>query len=107
VTVRQTARDSSTADSTGLRYTTPAVFRMPVTIRVGTTAGDVTRRVTLTAREQTIAVPGVATPPTMVVFDDGNTILKTLNRAAHRLARHPAAPRPRPLESVLGHPESR
>ena len=78
LTVKQTQDDSSTADSTGLRFTTPAVFRMPVTIRVGTTAGDVVRRVTLQAREQTIDVPGVATPPTMVVFDDGNTLLKTL-----------------------------
>ncbi len=33
--VQQTQVDSSKADSTALRYTTPAVFRMPVTIRVG------------------------------------------------------------------------
>ena len=79
LTVQQTQVDSSTADSTGLRYTTPAVFRMPVTIRVGTASGDVVKRVMLDAREQTIAVPGVATPPTMVVFDDDNTLLKTLN----------------------------
>ena len=79
LTVKQMQEDSSTADSTGLRYTTPAVFRMPVTIRVGTTAGDVVRRVMLEAREQAIAVPGVATPPTMVVFDDGNTVLKALS----------------------------
>ena len=79
LTVRQTQQDSSTADSTGLRYSTPAVFRMPVTIRVGTATGDVVRRVTLQAREQTIEIPGVATAPTMVVFDDGNTVLKTLS----------------------------
>jgi aminopeptidase N len=78
LTVKQTQEDSSKADSTGLRFTTPAVFRMPVTIRVGTTAGDVVRRVALEAREQTIEVAGVATPPTMVVFDDGNTVLKAL-----------------------------
>jgi aminopeptidase N len=79
LTVKQTQQDSSKADSTGLRFTTPAVFRMPVTIRVGTAGGDVVRRVTLQAREQTIEVPGVATPPTMVVFDAGNTVLKTLS----------------------------
>ena len=77
--VRQTQQDSSTADSTGLRYTTPAAFRMPVTIRVGTAAGDVVQRVVLEAREQTIEIAGVTTPPTMVVFDDGNTMLKTLS----------------------------
>lgn len=79
LTVQQVQQDSSKADSTGLRYTTPAVFRMPVTIRVSTTAGDVKQRVMLDAREQTIDVPGVATPPTMVVFDDGNTVLKKLS----------------------------
>jgi aminopeptidase N len=79
LTVQQTQQDSSTADSTGLRYTTPAAFRMPLTIRVGTVAGDVVQRVMLAAREQIIDIAGVATPPTMVVFDDGNTILKTLS----------------------------
>src|SRR5437867_2885856 len=54
------------------------VFRMPVTIRVGTVSSDVVRRVELAAREQTIEVPGLAGAPTMVVFDDGNTILKEL-----------------------------
>jgi len=34
--------------------------------------------VQLTAREQTVSFPGLAGPPTMVVFDDGNTILKEL-----------------------------
>jgi len=76
--VKQTQTDTAKADSTGLRFTTPAVFRMPVTIRVGTAAGDVVKRVTLDAREQTIALDGVAGSPTMVVFDDGNAILKTL-----------------------------
>src|SRR2546425_2704842 len=33
LTVKQTQSDSTKADSTGLRYTTPAVFRMPVTVR--------------------------------------------------------------------------
>jgi hypothetical protein len=39
--VRQTQTDTATADSTGLRYATPLVFRAPLTIRVGTSAGDV------------------------------------------------------------------
>jgi HEAT repeat protein len=52
---------------------------MPVTIRVGTAAGDVVQHATLSTREQTIAIPGIATAPTMVVFDDGNTVLKTLS----------------------------
>jgi aminopeptidase N len=78
LTVIQTQDDSGAADSTGLRFTTPAVFRMPVTIRVGTAAADVVQRVTLQAREQTIDFAGLTTPPTMVVFDDGNTVLKSL-----------------------------
>jgi aminopeptidase N len=79
LTVEQTQQDSAKADSTGLKFTTPTVFRMPVTIRVGTAAGDVVRRAALDAREQTITVEGVASAPTMVVFDEGNTILKTLS----------------------------
>ena len=78
LTVRQTQTDSSSADSTGLRFTTPAVFRMPVTVRVRTAAGEVATRAELNAREQTITVDGVASEPTMVIFDDGNTILKKL-----------------------------
>jgi aminopeptidase N len=79
LTVSQTQRDTSHADSTGLRFVTPSVFRMPVTIRIGTAAGDVVRRVELDAREQTVAIDGVGSPPTMVVFDDGNAVLKTLD----------------------------
>ena len=80
LTVKQTQTDSAPpkADSTGLRYTTPSAFRMPVTVRVGTTGGDVVQRVELTAREQTIAIAGLPGAPAMVVFDDGNTILKEL-----------------------------
>jgi aminopeptidase N len=76
--IKQTQQDSSRADSTGLRFTTPAVFRMPVAIRVGTAAGDVVRRLTLDAREQTVAIDSVSTAPTMVVFDEGNSVLKNL-----------------------------
>ncbi len=77
--VAQTQVDSSKADSTGLRYTTPDVFRMPVTIRIGTAKGDLTTKVWLTGRQQEITVSGVATAPTMVIFDDDNTILKRLS----------------------------
>jgi len=61
-----------------VRFTVPAAFRMPLVIRVGTAAGDVTQRVEINAREQTVVVPGVASAPTMVVFDDGNHVLKSL-----------------------------
>jgi aminopeptidase N len=78
LTVKQMQMDSSKADTTGLAFETPKAFRMPVTIRVGTAGGDVVRRIELAAREQTIEIPGLAGAPTMVVFDDGNTILKEL-----------------------------
>lgn len=78
LTVEQVQQDSSKADSTGLRYTTPAVFRMPVTIRVGTAQGDVVRTFWLDQRKQELRLDGIAGAPTMVVFDDGNTILKKL-----------------------------
>jgi aminopeptidase N len=95
LTVRQTQTDTASADSTGLKFTTPAVFRMPVTVRVGTAAGDTAARVELTEREQTIVVNGVRSTPTMVIFDDGNTILKKLTfdqptaQLATQLARDP------------------
>ena len=76
--VQQVQQDSSKADSTGLRYTTPAAFRMPVTVRVGTPRGDVTARAQLSQRLDTILVRDVKSAPTMVIFDDGNTILKRL-----------------------------
>ena len=79
LTVRQTQRDTATADSTGFRYTVPAAFRAPVAIRVGTKAGDVVKRVVLDRREQTVRIDSVATAPTMVVFDDENAVLKTLD----------------------------
>src|SRR5882672_8430225 len=76
--VQQTQQDSSKADSTGLRYTTPAAFRMPVTVRVGTGAGEVVARAELSRRQDTIVVRDVKRAPTMVIFDDGNAILKRL-----------------------------
>jgi len=79
LSVKQTQKDSATGDSTAPHYQTAAVFHVPLTIRVGTPGGDVVRRVQLTAREQTVSVAALAGPPTMVVFDDGNTILKELS----------------------------
>ncbi len=68
----QTQRDSLTADSTGMRYVVPDVFTMPVTVRVGTAAGDVVKKAQIAQRVDTIVVDGVTSEPTMVVFDDGN-----------------------------------
>jgi len=80
LSVKQTQRDSAlpTGDSTAPRYRTAAVFHMPLSIRVGTPGGDVVRRVQLTSREQAVSFSALAGPPTMVVFDDGNTVLKEL-----------------------------
>src|SRR5206468_5226636 len=76
--VQQIQQDSSKADSTGLRYTTPAAFRMPVAVRVGTAAGDVTAHAQLGRRQDTIVARDVKGAPTMVIFDQGNAILKRL-----------------------------
>lgn len=76
--VTQGQADTLKPDSTGLRYTVPHAFRAPVVVRVGTSTGDVVGRALLTDREQLINVQGVTTAPTMVIFDDGNTLLKRL-----------------------------
>ncbi|HTS90299.1 MAG TPA: M1 family aminopeptidase [Gemmatimonadales bacterium] len=76
--VKQVQQDTLAADSTGLRYRVAEVFTMPVTIRVGTPSGDRIAHASLADREQTIVVPDVNEPPTMVIFDDGNGILKRL-----------------------------
>src|SRR5665647_2826566 len=52
---------------------------MPVTVLVGTPRGDVRRRAMLDAREQTIVIDSLPAAPTMVVFDEGNTIVKALD----------------------------
>ncbi|HEX4684565.1 MAG TPA: M1 family aminopeptidase [Gemmatimonadaceae bacterium] len=75
---RQTQRDSLKSDSTGMRYVIPESFTMPVTIRVGTSGGDVVRQVWIRQREDTIVIDNVPSEPTMVVFDDGNRMLKSL-----------------------------
>lgn len=54
------------------------LFRMPVTIRVGTSVGDVVTRPSIDAAEQTVVVEHVRRPPTFVVFDDADAIVKTL-----------------------------
>ena len=78
LTVRQAQVDTLAADSTGLRFTVPAAYRMPLTVRIGKAGGDVVSHVDLTEREQTIHITGVSSAPTMIVFDENNTILKTL-----------------------------
>ncbi|HYC32465.1 MAG TPA: M1 family aminopeptidase [Gemmatimonadales bacterium] len=95
LSVRQVQRDTATADSTGLRYGVPAAFRAPVAVRVGTVAGDVVKQVVIDRREQTVRLDGIASAPTMLVFDDDNAVLKTLDFEqptpwlATLLARHP------------------
>ena len=79
LTAKQTQTDSLKPDSTGFKFTVPAVFRMPLEVRVGTATGDVTQRVEINAREQTVVIANVPGAPTMVVFDDGNRVLKTLH----------------------------
>ena len=78
VIAKQAQRDSLKADSTGLRYVIPEVFTMPISVCVGTRSGEVDRRVWIRQREDTIVVDGVMSPPTYVVFDDGNRMLKGL-----------------------------
>ena len=78
LTVRQTQVDTATPDTSGIRFTTPLAFRAPVTIRVGTEGGDVVAGAVIDRREQRVRIEGVRTPPTMVVFDDENAVLKTL-----------------------------
>ncbi len=77
--VKQTQRDTLKADSAGMRYVVPEVFRMPVTIRVGMLGGpDVVKTSWIRQREDTIVVDGVTLAAAMIVFDDGNHVLKTL-----------------------------
>ena len=78
--VTQMQRDTLKADSTGMRYVVPEVFRMPVTVRIGVAGSrDIVSTSWIDRREDTIVVNNVPSAPTMIVFDDGNRILKTLN----------------------------
>jgi aminopeptidase N len=76
--VRQTQADTGRADSTGVRFVTPAVFQGLVTVRVGTAGSDVRRQVRLDRREQVIRIDGLRSPPNMVVFDENNAMVKAL-----------------------------
>ena len=78
VAVQQTQVDSFKPDSTGRLFVVPEVFRMPVAIRVGFAGGERVVHATLDAREQVIDIDSVTAAPTMVIFDDGNRILKRL-----------------------------
>ena len=76
--VKQTQVDSFKVDSTGRLFSIPQVFRMPVTVRVGFAGRQRTQGFELMARQQTLVIDSVAAEPSMVVFDDGNHILKSL-----------------------------
>lgn len=95
LTVRQTQVDTATADSTGLRFTVPRAFRMPLAVRVATPRGVVIHRVVVTDTVEAIAVDSVPAAPTYVIFDDGNAVLKQLRydqpttRLAAQLTRDP------------------
>jgi aminopeptidase N len=78
LTVRQAQTDTARVDTLGPRFTTPEVFRGNVVVRVGTSRGDVRTQAELNGREQVIRIPGLKSPPTMVVFDEHNAILKTM-----------------------------
>ena len=78
LTVRQTQTDTAPPTVGGERFTTPAVFHAPLAVRVGTSRGDIVARAVIDAREQTVRIENVPEPPTMVVFDDENAVLKTL-----------------------------
>jgi aminopeptidase N len=79
LSVKQTQLDTAKADSTGFRFTVPQAFTAPVTIRVGTSQGDVVAHRLIDRREQSFRIDGVRSQPTMVVFDDDNSILKSLD----------------------------
>lgn len=79
LTVKQTQVDSFTVDTTGRLFNVPSAFRMPITIRIGLASGDIVHPVEINAREQVFVIDNVAATPTMVIFDDGNRMLKTLS----------------------------
>jgi aminopeptidase N len=76
--VRQTQVDSFKVDSTGRLFAVPQAFRMPVMIRVAFKGGELRRRIEINAREQVVTIDSVTSEPTMVVFDEGNRMLKLL-----------------------------
>ena len=76
--VKQTQIDSFTVDSTGRLFRVAPVFHMPVIVRVGFNGREISHHAQLNAREQTLVIEGIKSAPTMVIFDDGNHILKRL-----------------------------
>jgi len=78
VTAAQTQQDTMRADSTGLRYSVPTAFQGRVAVRVGTSGGDVVQWLGIRQQVETLTVADLPGPPTMVVFDDDNRMLKTL-----------------------------
>jgi aminopeptidase N len=76
--VRQTQQDTLAPDSSGLRFTVPAAFQARVSVRVRTAQGDLAQDVDLDRRDQAVTIADVGSEPLMVVFDDGNRVLKTL-----------------------------
>jgi aminopeptidase N len=77
--IRQTQVDTAAADTAGVRFVTPEVFRGTVSVRVGTGSGDVRKTVRLDRREQVVSFEGLKAPPAMVVFDENNAMLKSLS----------------------------
>ncbi|HEY4100697.1 MAG TPA: M1 family aminopeptidase [Gemmatimonadales bacterium] len=77
--IKQTQVDSFHVDSTGRIFNTPQAFEMPVDIRVAFAGGEVTQRVQIAGREQQVVIRGVRSAPTMVLFDDGNRMVKELS----------------------------
>jgi aminopeptidase N len=76
--IRQTQVDSAYADTADVRFNTPEIFRGSVSVRIGTGSGDLRKTVRVDRREQVITFDGLKTPPTMVVFDENNAMLKSL-----------------------------
>jgi aminopeptidase N len=76
--VRQTQADTGAADTAGVQFVTPPIFRGSVSIRVGTGLGDVRKTVRLDRREQVVSFEGLKASPAMVVFDENNAMLKSL-----------------------------
>ncbi len=76
--VQQAQVDSFKVDSTGRLFQVPQAFRMPIVVRVAWQGGERRQTIEINAREQLITIDSVPGDPTMVVFDDGNRMLKAL-----------------------------
>jgi aminopeptidase N len=78
LSVQQTQVDTFGVDSTNRLFRVPQAFRMSITIRVAFKGGERLQHADINAREQAITIDSVTSEPTMVIFDDGNRMLKTL-----------------------------